>query len=390
MNIVAQTPPPATGLGPDRIQAILLGHFIDVGYGRIEPPVLQEAATFLDLGGEDMRSRLYLTSDASGAELCLRPEYTIPACRLYLASPEAGRPAAYSYFGPVFRVRSARSGEFLQAGLESFGRTDIAAADAEILTLALEAATAAGAPPFRISMGDAGLTARFLDAIGLPALWQRRLRRGLERGQPLDAVLDGAPSGAPQRSGLVGALAGADGKDARALVEDLLSIAGIAAVGGRSVGEIAERFLHQVAQQASPGLGDERRAMLERFLGIRGDPDQASATLRTLARDARLDLAASLDLFDERLGFMAANGIDVARLAFSAGFARNLDYYTGFVFEARAVSETETGGASPAETVLIGGGRYDRLAEALGSTAAIPAVGASIWVERLAEYGAAA
>ncbi len=388
MNIVAQTPPPASGLGTDRIQAALLGHFIDAGYGRIEPPVLQDAATFLDLGGEDMRSRLYLTSDAAGAELCLRPEFTIPACRLYLASLEAGRPAAYSYFGPVFRVRHARSGEFLQAGLESFGRSDIAAADAEILTLVLEAATAAGAPPLRISMGDAGLTARFLDAVGLPALWQRRLRRGLERGQPLDAILDGAPSGAPQRSGLVGALAGADGKDARALVEDLLSIAGIATVGGRSVGEIAERFLHQVAQQASPGLGDERRALLDRFLAIHGDPDQASATLRTLARDAGLDLAARLDLFDERLGFMAANGIDVARLAFSTSFARNLDYYTGFVFEARAAAED--GGTSPAETVLIGGGRYDRLAEALGSTAAVPAVGASIWVERLAGHGATA
>ncbi len=46
---------------------------------------------------------------------------------------------------------------------------------------------------------------------------------------------------------------------------DLLSIAGITAVGGRSVGEIADRFLGQVAQGAAPDFGDERRRVLDAF-----------------------------------------------------------------------------------------------------------------------------
>jgi len=41
------------------------------------------------------------------------------------------------------------------------------------------------------------------------------------------------------------ALTKVDPSDARRLVEDLLSIAGITAVGGRSAAEIAERFLDQ-------------------------------------------------------------------------------------------------------------------------------------------------
>ena len=57
---------------------------------------------------------------------------------------------------------------------------------------------------------------------------------------------------------------------------------------------------------------------------------------------------------------------------FEAAFGRDLGYYTGFVFEVMR-----------AEEVVVGGGRYDRLCQSLGSKAAIAAVGASIWVDRL-------
>ena len=99
--------PGEPGSAPGALRAALLQHLGESGYDRVEPPLLQEAATFLDLGGEDIRARLYLTTDASGAELCLRPEYTIPAARAYLGSPEAGAPASYSYCGPVFRSGAA-------------------------------------------------------------------------------------------------------------------------------------------------------------------------------------------------------------------------------------------------------------------------------------------
>ncbi len=64
--------------------------------------------------------------------------------RDYLASARAGQPAGFSYLGPVFRYRGGQPSEFLQAGIESFGRQDRAAADAEMLALALEATAAFG------------------------------------------------------------------------------------------------------------------------------------------------------------------------------------------------------------------------------------------------------
>src|SRR4249920_3085558 len=83
----------------------LLLSFAQAGYVRSEPSILQPSEPFLDLSGEDIRRSLYLTTDPSGAELCLRPDLTIPVARDYLASPRAGRPAGFSYLGPVFRYR---------------------------------------------------------------------------------------------------------------------------------------------------------------------------------------------------------------------------------------------------------------------------------------------
>src|ERR1700722_6625381 len=134
----------------------LLLSFAQAGYARAEPSILQPAEPFLDLSGEDIRKSLYLTTDAGGEELCLRPDLTIPVARDYLASPRAGQPAGFSYLGPVFRYRGGRPSEFLQAGVESFGRPDRAAADAEMLALALEATSTAGAE-VEIRTGDVAL-----------------------------------------------------------------------------------------------------------------------------------------------------------------------------------------------------------------------------------------
>lgn len=365
-------------------ESALIARLVAAGYVRAEPSILQPAAVFLDQSGEDIRGRIYLTTDASGAEYCLRPEYTIPVCRDYLASSTAGKPAAFSYLGPVFRYRPAGPVEFNQAGLESFGRSDREAADAEIFTVALEAARAAHAGPLTVRIGDTGLFTRLLDILDLPPVWLRRIRRGHARGQTLDALFALPENGnGGDHSGVLAALEGTDKKGARALVEDLLSIAGISSISGRTPGEIAERFLEQASLKAGSALAAEKRVIFERYLTIAGNPDDAARQLRALADDTKLDLTAALDAFEARLGFIAARGFDVGDLQFSARFGRNLDYYTGFVFEAQDRSRTDN-------RPIVGGGRYDGLLKTLGASADIPAVGAAIWCDRLDVVGASA
>jgi ATP phosphoribosyltransferase regulatory subunit len=376
---------------PDGRAPALVASYVRAGYMRLDPPVLQPAEPFLDLSGEDIRRRMFLTSDPEGRELCLRPDLTIPVSRDYLASPAAGLPAGFCYLGPVFRHRDGAASEFTQAGIESFGRTDKAAADAEMLALGLEATTHYGlaAPAMRI--GDVGLFTAFIAALDLAPVWKRRLVKDFNRKSSLAHDLDQltltSATGAPEYQGVLAALAGSDPKAAHHLVTDLLSIAGIEAVGGRSVAEIADRFLEQAALNAPTRLPRETRALIERFLAIAGDPDEAAGELRTLANDAGIALNSALDLFENRTGFLAARGVDVRTIKFSTGFGRGFDYYTGFVFE---LHDTDTAPAVRRNGALVAGGRYDGLLTRLGAREPIPAVGFAASIDELAARGDAA
>src|SRR5437773_8650484 len=372
---------------PDARAHALIAAFERAGYARVAPAILQPAEPFLDLSGEDIRKRMFLTVDPHGRELCLRPDLTIPVSRDYLASPAAGTAKGYCYLGPVFRHRSQEPSEFLQAGIESFGRTDTAAADAEMLTLGLEATAHYALPAPDIRTGDVGLFSALVAALNLAPAWKRRLIKDFNRKVSLTHDLDrlavSATHARPEYQGVLAALERSDPKAAHALVTDLLSIAGISAVGGRSVSEIADRFLEQASLGAQATLPTETRALIERFLAISGDPDEAAAELRAFARDGKIALDAAIKLCEDRTGFLAARGVDVARIRFSTAFGRGLDYYTGFVFELHDPHASANG-------PLVAGGRYDGLLARLGSSAPIPAVGFAAWIERLAARGGSA
>jgi ATP phosphoribosyltransferase regulatory subunit len=213
-------------------------------------------------------------------------------------------------------------------------------------------------------------------------VWRRRLIKDFNRkvslADDIERMTLATAPGHNEYEGVLAALAGSDRKAALALVTDLMSIAGTTNVGGRSVAEIADRFLEQSTLKAG-ALPRDAVGIIKRFLAISGDPDDAVAQLRALAADAKLDLTAAIDLFESRVGFMAARGIDTRKTRFSTSFGRGLDYYTGFEFELHHKGN----GTEP----LVAGGRYDGLMTQLGSAAPIPAVGFSIWVEALVKAG---
>src|ERR1700733_15031221 len=106
----------------DAILAVFASH----GYQRVETSVLQPAEIFLDRAGEEIRHRTFVLADPSGRELCLRPDLTIPTCRMHLAQGGVF-PARLCYNGLVFRHQPSepeRPTQFLQAGAELLGLDD--------------------------------------------------------------------------------------------------------------------------------------------------------------------------------------------------------------------------------------------------------------------------
>ena len=369
---------------PKRAES-LIGAFARAGYTRVSPEILQSAEPFFDLSGEDMRRHMYLVTDTAGREFCLRPDLTIPVARDYLASATAPQRASFCYLGPVFRDSGAASGEFLQAGIESFGGADTAAADAEVLALGIEATAHYGLAAPRIVIGDVALFSALITALDLAPAWKRRLLNDFNRkatlAQDLERLTLAGRQNRSEYQGVLAALANANPKAAQALVTDLLSIAGKSAVGGRSIGEIVDRFVEQAELGASSALPSETCALIGRFLAVTGTPSKAAAALRALAGEARVALGPALELFESRIGALAGRGVDVDRIEFATAFGRGVDYYTGFVFELHDP-------AARVDGQLVAGGRYDGLLSKLGRPQPVAAVGFAVWIERLAALAA--
>ncbi len=354
------------------------------GYALVEPPILEPADVFLEQSGEDIRRRLYAFNDASGQELCLRPELTIPACRMYLRGAGAGAPARLSYNGPAFRFQPPgrdRPCQFLQAGVECLGIEDKEAADAEVLAVTLAAVQAAGLPDCEIEIGDVGLFFGLIDQLQLPERWRLRLKHQFWRpGQLQDLInrLSGADGDAASadRTAFLAALGALEGEQAKAAVEDVLQMAGIAPAGGRTTDEITVRFLEQAADARSGALSQEIVALFDAFFEISEGCAAAIGRLRDLTRQAGITLDKDIACFERRCELAEKRGVPVDRLQFAARFERGLQYYTGFVFELHAKGQAVPG-------PIAGGGRYDRLLAQLGADREIPAIGGAIRTEWL-------
>src|SRR6056297_4358378 len=120
--------PPARGLAQR-----LCNRFASDGAARFETNILLPAEVLLDLYGEDVRARTYVTSDPDRGEMMLRPDFTVPVVQYHMAGD--GLPASYTYFGEVFRKQEDhpdRRSEYMQVGYEAFGGADAAVADADV------------------------------------------------------------------------------------------------------------------------------------------------------------------------------------------------------------------------------------------------------------------
>src|SRR5256885_14953829 len=299
----------------------LMGTFGRAGYEQIAPAMIQPAGLFLDVIGEALRARTYVFTDPDGEELCLRPDLTVPTCRLHLARHPAGAtPARYCYSGPAFRYQpggatGAHPSEFRQAGIESFAAPDREQDDAAVLALIVEALREAGLAQFQLSFGDLGLFTALLDALPMPQRWRRRLRHHFWRPEAFRAELARLTSraalqahGVPRE--LSDALDPARRQEAQALVEVYLERSGLELIGTRTLPEIAERLWAAAADARETPLPADTARLIESYTALKAPAREAAARLEALIRPHKLDLGEVLAAFRRRLDLLDDRGAD--------------------------------------------------------------------------------
>jgi ATP phosphoribosyltransferase regulatory subunit len=362
----------------DAQAAAILGVFERHKYARAEPSVLQPADMFLDRSGEEIRRRTFAFTDPSGNELCLRPDITIPICKMYVGDG-IRLPARLCYNGLVFRHQPAepeRPTQFYQAGVELLGVKDRAAAETEILTLAAETMEAAGLKDYTMKVGDLGLFSAFVDALDIPPQWRGRLKRHFWRAGYFEALLERMSKGsATDQQRLLAHLGTLGEAEARAAFEGLMDLFGAAHQGARTREEIVDRLMEQAAD-AALRFDPKMAKLLQQLLSVSGPAEKALQEIRTLTKSAGVKLEAPLAAMSARLATLKSLGIAPDRINFAARFGRNMEYYTGFVFE---LWSRDAEGA----VQVAGGGRYDTLLENLGAKKHIPAIGYAIRTERV-------
>jgi ATP phosphoribosyltransferase regulatory subunit len=319
----------------------------------VEPPILQPAETLLDLYGEDIRARAYVTSDALRGEQMLRPDYTVPVVQMHMA--HGADPARYTYAGEVFRRQEhdpARANEFIQVGYEVFDRADPAVADAEVFALISEALQGL---PVKPVTGDIGILMAAVKGLDTTERRKAALMRHIWRPRRFRSLLDRFSGKTPVPASRAALLAGTVENDAPM-------------IGLRSAQEIDARIdaLREDAQ--APALSAEQVALIAALLDVGEVMPHALSRLHDIAVDLPA-ISGAVDLAVARADALAARGIDTDQLAFEASYGRaSMEYYDGFVFGFRV----ETRPDLPA---IASGGRYDALTKRLGQGDEIPAVG---------------
>ncbi|WP_116131461.1 ATP phosphoribosyltransferase regulatory subunit [Tropicimonas sp. IMCC34043] len=355
--------------------ARLKAAFVAAGATAVDPDVLQPADTLLDLYGEDIRARAYVTADPLRGEQMLRPDFTVPVVQMHVA--RGNGPARYTYAGEVFRrqevAEPGRSNEYFQAGFEVFDAPDPAAAEAEVFARFAELMSPLG---LRAAMGDMGLLTAVVRGLDTTAARRAALMRHIWRPKRFRALLDryaGRRPVAASRTALLERM--------RKEVPAQAIAATGPVIGLRTPAEIAHRIETLQEEARTPPLAARQVALIDDLLSIRETPANALARLRDIAVDlAALDPA--LDRLERRLDAMRAHGVDLDRVEFEASYGRtSMEYYDGFVFGFYAPGR-------PHLPPVASGGRYDALTRILGRGREIPAVGGMIRPGLALELGA--
>ncbi len=331
--------------------------FAALGAQVIKADVLQPAETLLDLYGEDIRARSYLTSDPLRGEMVLRPDFTVPVVQMHMES--RADPARYTYAGKVFRKQESdetRANEYVQVGYEVFDGQDPSSADAEVF-----AAIADGLAglPVRAATGDIGVLMAAVRGLRTTDARKAALLRHIWRPGRFRALLKRFGSGKVPTA-------------RAALLASTDPFAGSGPdIGLRTRAEVQARIDALRADAAVAPIAAEEIALIDAILGLR----ETATNVLSALRDIAVDMPAIGDAvvgMDARMAALSKRGIDVDTLEFEGSYGRtSLEYYDGFVFGFYAIDRPDL---PPVAT----GGRYDALTAQLGQGRAVPAVGGVI------------
>jgi histidine ammonia-lyase len=321
-----------------QLMKIIIDVFETFGAETIQTPVFEFKDLLLSKYG-DQQKLVYELSDQGGADLCLRYDLTVPLAR-YIATHGKYKMKRYC-IDRVYRrdnpsMKQGRFREFYQCDYDVTGKYDVMVADAEVVTCVSTILTKLNTGALRdlnldftIKINDK----RFLDFVILKKC-----------GIPQDKLMTTCSS--------------------------------IDKLDKEPWSKIQMELLDK-------GISKDALIVLENFTKIRGTPmETLDLLVSNLQGDNYSDISSVVEEWRLLLSYLQNYNV-LNTCTFDFSLARGLSYYTGLILEGILLKD---GTPIPDGSSIAGGGRYDNLINMFAKSQSVPAVGASIGIERIFAY----
>ena len=323
------------------------------GFVLSEPDVLLDSEYIIERSGENFRSSMLTFENDDGKVMCLRPDLTVASCIKYL---EKKTKSKIYYSGQAYRRSNQKTSELIndQLGIEILGSKNKLQDDYKVIKTILNSAEKIKSKKIEIKVGDISLFNRLINSLDMPERWKLRLIRHFWRPKYFEELLKRLE----KNSDIDSVTFDADKKR----FDEMKKMDQEKVIASRSISEILKRFDKKIKDPRSFNEGKQIVKIIRSFLKINCKLSKLDETLLNFAKKNNL----KENIFKEFKSIQNLKKFNI-KVNFITNFGRDIEYYTGIVFEIFSGKKE-----------IARGGRYDDLLKSLGAKKNIPAVGAAI------------
>ena len=336
-----------------KLSEIIIKTFKSNGFVLSEPDVLLDSDYIIERSGEKFRSSMLTFNSEDGKTMCLRPDLTVASCISFLQKKSSSK---IYYSGQAYRRSNKKGSNFIndQLGIEILGSKNQTQDDYKVISTILSSVKKIKKKKIKIKVGDISLFKRLINALDMPERWKLRLIRHFWRPSYFEELLKRL-----EKNTDIDAVTFDEDKkrfyEMKKLDQDKI-------IAGRSISEILKRFDKKLKDPRSFTDGKKIVKIIKTFLQINCKLSELDEKLLDFAKKNNL----KTNIFKDFKSILSLKKIN-QDILFIANFGRDVEYYTGIVFEVFSGNKE-----------IARGGRYDDLLKSLGAKKNIPAVGAAI------------
>ena len=336
-----------------KLSEVIIKTFKSNGFVLSEPDILLDSNYIIERSGEKFRRAMLSFEREDGKTMCLRPDLTVASCISFLQKKSSSQ---IYYSGQAYRLSANKGSNFIndQLGIEILGSKNQVQDDFKVITTILNSAKKIKRKNIQIKVGDISLFKSLINALDMPERWKLRLIRHFWRPNYFEELLKRL-----EKNTDIDAVAFDTDKkrfyEMKKLDEDKI-------VAGRSISEILKRFEKKIKDPRSFNDGKQIVKIIKSFLKINCKLSKLDEKLLDFAKKNNL----KKNIFKDFKSIRNLKKIK-QEVNFITNFGREVEYYTGMVFEVFSGKKE-----------IARGGRYDDLLKSLGAKKKIPAVGAAI------------